>query len=115
MKIIIILAFIVFDFISGIILAMKKGKFTSRGMKKGLYNKSGELMLLALAYMISFTMQYFKIGYSNSFYIVVSTYIIIMEISSIVENIGMIYPKLVPTVIKKCFKSLKGSEENESK
>ena len=115
MKIIIVLTFIIFDFISGIILAMKKGKFTSRGMKKGLYNKSGELLLLALAYMVSFTMKYFEIGYSSSFYIVVSTYIIVMEISSIVENIGQINPKLVPAVIKKCFKSLRGSEENESK
>lgn len=114
MKILIVLAFIVFDFLSGIILALKKGRFISKKMRKGLYNKSGELLLLALAYMVSFAMKYFDIGYSNSFYIIVSTYIIAMEISSIVENIGQINPKLVPTVIRKCFRTLKGENTNEN-
>lgn len=106
MKILIVIAFIVFDFISGILSALKSGRFTSKGMKRGLYSKSGELMLLALSYLISFTMNYFDIGYSNTFYIVVSVYIIIMEIGSIIENVGKINSALIPNVIKKCFKLL---------
>ena len=114
MKLIVVLLFIIFDFISGIISALKNGEFSSKGMKKGLYAKSGELLLLLLAYMISYCMKYYDIGYSNTFYLVVSTYIITMEIGSIVENIGKINPKLLPTVIKKCFKQLR-SDNNEDK
>lgn len=110
MKVIIVLSFIVFDFISGIICALKNRCFTSKGMKRGLYSKSGELLLLALSYLISFTMKYFDIGYSNTFYIVVSVYIIIMEIGSIIENVGKINRTLIPNVIKKCFKQLKEKE-----
>lgn len=114
MKLIIVLVFIVFDFISGIICALKNCNFTSKGMKKGLYAKSGELLLLLLSYLISYCMKYYNVGYSNSFYIIVSTYIITMEIGSIVENIGKINPNLIPAVIKKCFKQLR-SDNNENK
>lgn len=114
MKLIIVLVFIVLDLISGVICALKKGNFTSKGMKKGLYAKSGELLLLLLSYLISYCMRYYDIGYSNSFYIIVSTYIITMEIGSIVENIGKINPNLIPAVIKKCFKQLR-SDNNENK
>ena len=105
-KFIIVLSFIIIDFISGIISALKNKEFTSGVMRKGLYNKSGELILLGVGYLVSYTMKYYDIGYSNTFYITVSIYIIAMEISSIVENVGKINPKLVPYVIRKCFKQL---------
>ena len=109
-KFIIVLLFIIIDFISGVICALKNKEFTSGVMRKGLYNKSGELLLLGVGYLISYTMKYYDIGYSNTFYITVSIYIIAMEISSIVENVGKINPKLVPYVIRKCFKQLQERE-----
>ena len=109
-KILIVLAFIIVDFISGIICALKNKEFTSAVMRKGLYNKSGELIMLGVGYLVSYTMKYYDIGYSNTFYVTVSIYIIAMEISSIVENVGKINPKLVPYVIRKCFKQLQEKE-----
>lgn len=109
-KIIIVLLFIIIDFISGIICALKNKEFTSGVMRRGLYNKSGELILLGVGYLVSYTMKYYNIGYSSTFYLTVSAYIIIMEISSIIENVGKIYPKLVPYVIRKCFKQLQEKE-----
>ena len=109
-KFIIVLSFIIIDFISGVICALKNKEFTSGVMRKGLYNKSGELILLGVGYLVSYTMKYYDIGYSNTFYITVSIYIIAMEISSIVENVGKINPKLVPYVIRQCFKQLQEKE-----
>ena len=109
-KILIVLAFIIIDFVSGIVCALKKKEFTSAVMRKGLYNKSGELILLGVGYLVSYTMKYYNIGYSSTFYNTVSIYIIIMELSSIVENVGKINQKLVPYVIRKCFKQLQEKE-----
>ena len=109
-KILIVLAFIIIDFVSGIVCALKKKEFTSAVMRKGLYNKSGELILLGVGYLVSYAMKYYNIGYSSTFYNTVSIYIIIMELSSIVENVGKINQKLVPYVIRKCFKQLQEKE-----
>ena len=45
MRICIVLIFIVVDFFTGILLALKNGEFTSKKMREGLYNRQAKLYL----------------------------------------------------------------------
>ena len=117
MKLIITFGFIVFDFITGIVGAFRKKEFTSSVMREGLYHKVGEISLIILAMLGDFAQRYLNIGEHLKEYIgieltvpfatAVCIYIIMMEIGSIMENIGKINPALIPEKIKPFFHKLK--------
>lgn len=93
-------AFIVFDFITGLIKAIKERNFNSSIMREGMWHKCGSILVVALATLVEYTQNYIDIGVDLPIVVTVSTYIVVMEVGSIVENIGKINPKLVPEKIK---------------
>ena len=111
MRICIVLVFIVVDFFTGILLALKNGEFTSKKMREGLYNKPSEVILVALAYMITIAMRYYDLPYPNAISVSICTYTIIMEIGSIIENLGNINSRILPTIVRKAFKNIESEEE----
>lgn len=98
-------AFIVFDFITGLIKTIKEKNFNSSIMREGLYHKCGSMLVIALATLVDYSQKYIDLGYEFNLPIVttVSVYIVLMELGSIVENIGKINPKLVPAKVRECF------------
>ena len=113
MRICVVLVFIVVDFFTGILLALKNGEFTSKKMREGLYNKASEVILVALAYMISIAMRYYELPYPNAISVSICTYTVIMEIGSIMENLGNINHRLLPNIIRKVFKNIESEEDKK--
>lgn len=113
MKLLITFGFTIFDFITGIIKAFKEKEFTSSIMREGLYHKVGEWLLIMAGLLADYTQKYIDIGIAIPVTTTICAYIIIMELGSIVENIGKINPQLIPEKIKPFFHKLKEVDKNE--
>ena len=96
-------AFIVFDFVTGLIKAIKEKNFNSTVMREGMWHKCGSILVIALATLVEYSQQYIDLGANLPIVGAISTYIILMELASIIENIGKINPKLVPAKVRECF------------
>lgn len=104
--------FIAFDSISGNIAAVANHIWKSSIMRKGLYHKFGSIMLVALAYFIDYAQKFVDLGFQVPIAAGVCVYIILMELGSIIENIGKINPDLLPAQIRKII-GLGGKEDEE--
>lgn len=58
-------------------------------------------MLVALAYLIDYAQKFVDLGFQVPVAAGVCVYIILMELGSIVENIGKINPDLLPDKVRK--------------
>lgn len=94
--IILILALIAADIVTGIVKAISTESFRSAEMRSGLLRKSGTIFLLGLAYGIQYAAGKLP-ELPDELAVVfngVSLYIVLMETASIVENILIINPDL---------------------
>lgn len=94
--IILILTLIAADIVTGIVKAISTGSFSSAEMRGGLLRKSGTIFLLGLAYGIQYASGNLP-ELPDELAVVfngVSLYIVLMETSSIIENILVINPDL---------------------
>ena len=105
-KMVIVLAFVVLDFVSGMIKSFKNHDFDSSIMRDGLINKIGELIILILAELAEKSLPYFDISIGRPIFNGICTYIILMEIGSVIENVGNINKSIVPAKIRKFFKKI---------
>lgn len=92
--------FVVFDLVSGGAAACANHEWKSSEMRKGLYHKFGSIMLVVLAYLIDYAQKYVDLGFQVPIAAGVCVYIILMELGSIVENIGKINPDLLPDKVR---------------
>lgn len=106
----IVSGFIAFDWLTGTIGALKGKVFNSTNMREGLYHKCGSILLMIFGAFCDYAQSFIDLGISIPIGISICSYIIIMEIGSIIENIGKINPDILPEVIKSRFFKLKGDE-----
>lgn len=85
---------IAFDVLTGWLKAIKKGKFKSTVMKKGLLSKVTEMIILVLMYVLEYYLPQINVNLGIPIVALVGVYIVIMELSSVIENIGSINPAL---------------------
>lgn len=104
---IIVGAFIVLDILTGLIKALKNKQYNSTTMRKGLYHKCGSLLCIVFSALVDFSQRYIDIGVSLPILNVVCAYIILMEITSIVENICELNPDIMPDKLLQYFEKLK--------
>ena len=99
---IITLAFIIFDFVSGYVAAIKNEDVSSKVMREGLFHKAGLVMLMVLAAVIEHGQAYID---SAPIPVIIPAcgYICIMEITSILENITKLNPDILPDKIAMIF------------
>ena len=83
-----------FDVLTGWIKAIKKAKFKSTVMKKGLLSKVTKMIILCLMYVLEYYLPMININIGLPIVALVGVYIIIMELSSVIENVGAINPAL---------------------
>ena len=98
--------FILFDFVTGFICAIAKKTFNSSVMREGLYHKCGSILLVAFGILVDYAQTFIDLGVSVPVALSICGYIVIMEIGSIIENIGQMNPDIVPNKIKAYFKKL---------
>ena len=103
--------FIVFDLLTGLIKAFKEKNYTSSIMREGLFHKAGSILLVSLGALADYAQDYMDLGIDVPVCGTICVYVCLMELGSIVENIGKINPKLIPEKIKPYF--LKLNEEGK--
>lgn len=98
-----VLVFIITDYITGTIEAMMHGKLSSTKMREGLGHKFAYLCVYFIAWFIDFEMRHIDIGFHNTLTPIVTIGIVLIELSSIIENIGKINPELNQAEFMKIF------------
>ena len=86
--------FILFDIITGFIKAWSQKNIDSVVLRQGLMHKLSEIVAIAFGFLCEYATSYIDIGVSLPLSGGICTYIIIMEIISILENIIIINPEL---------------------
>lgn len=86
--------FILLDIISGILKAAYEGNLASTLMRKGLFNKLGEILSLILGKLAEYASAQYQLGFSIPLYTAIAAYIILMETLSILENISAMNPTM---------------------
>jgi toxin secretion/phage lysis holin len=110
MYIIIVLGFIVFDVVTGLIKAGYNGNYNSAIMRQGGFHKSMEVMAMAVAYFVEYAIVYINIGVDVPAVPAVTVYICIMELISILENICAVNPQMC-ALFKPYLDKLKGGND----
>lgn len=105
------LVFIVLDILTGWIKALSTGTTNSSIMRVGLYHKLGEVLAIGFGYVCELSFPYVGISLSVPLVESIATYIILMEVASIVENITKINPHLAE-ILGKIFKKEDDDENN---
>lgn len=88
------LAFIVFDVLTGWLKAYITATMNSSMMRKGLLHKIGEIMAVLFGYMCQYSLPLLGLNISAPFAGAITTYIVLMETASVIENICAMNPSL---------------------
>lgn len=110
MYLIIVLGFMVFDVVTGLIKAGYNGNYNSAIMRQGGFHKSMEVMAMAVAYFVEYAIVYINIGVDVPAVPAVTVYICIMELISILENICAVNPQMC-ALFKPYLDKLKGGND----
>ena len=108
------LGFILFDIISGIIKAIYKEGLNSTVLRQGLFHKLSEVLAVGGSWLLEYAIAYVNLGISLPLINVVSIYICVMELVSIIENICAINPKLYK-LFQPYLEKLKGDNDDETR
>lgn len=103
---IIVMVFIILDIITGLLKAFKQKEYSSTYMREGLYHKCGSIFCILFGTLIDYTQKYLDIGVSIPILKAICGYIILMEITSIIENICLLNPDIMPEKLTQYFKKL---------
>lgn len=106
--------FIVLDMITGLVKAFKEKSYTSTVMREGLFHKGGSVLMVVFGLLVDYAQSFVDIGVTIPVAVSFCTYIILMEVGSIIENIGRINPEIIPSKIKPYFSKLSSKEVNEN-
>lgn len=102
--------FVLLDFLTGLVKAFGTKTFSSTKMRTGLFHKIGVVLCVVLGVLIDYTQSYVDIGFAIPVAGTICAYIVIMEISSIIENIVQINPELQSCKISEFFESIRKKE-----
>ena len=98
--------FIALDMITGIIKAFKEKDFTSSVMREGLFHKCGSILCILFGWLVDYAQGFIDIGVSLPVATAICSYICLMEVGSIIENVCLINPNILPDKLKAYFSKL---------
>ena len=105
-------AFIVLDFLTGLVKAFATNSFTSTKMREGLFHKVGLFLCMILGFLVDFAQGYLDLGVSVPVAAAICVYICLMEIASIIENVCKINPQIMPDKLAALFGGLKRDDKD---
>lgn len=112
-SIVIVVVFIMLDVVGGLLKAFSTTGFDSSVMRQGFFHKLGEVLSVALCVVVDESFPSLGIPVDVNFSAMCCTYLVLMEIGSVLENIGAINPELRKP-LSKIFAKLKGSDTDET-
>lgn len=108
-----VFAFIGFDILTGLIKALAKDGLNSTILRKGLYHKLSEILTVIGAGLIQYGADYIELGIEFPALACIASYICIMELVSIIENLAMLNPQLYK-LFKPVLNKLKEDKDEKS-
>lgn len=102
--------FIALDMLTGLIKAFKEKAYTSSVMREGLFHKCGSILAIIFGVLVDYAQTFIDLGVTIPFAISICGYVILMEVGSIIENIGKINPDILPKQLKSYFSKLSEKE-----
>lgn len=108
MQYLITFSFMALDFLSGIAKAVFLGELCSTKMREGLFHKTALILCVLLGIGVDQAQTVVDLGISIPVSGSICVYIILMEISSIMENICCLNPELLPETLRGLFAKGKG-------
>lgn len=110
----VVLLFILLDFISGIVKGAVNANLSSTKMREGLMHKLAFILALLLGWLLEWSMPILGLpDVFGAIYIGVATYIVLTELTSILENLGDINPELKSSKFMALFQSDNEEGKNE--
>ena len=97
---VVVLIFIAFDVLTGWLKALATGTTDSSIMREGLFHKMGEILAMCFGYVCQFALPYIGVEFNIPFAGAIGTYIVLMEIASVVENLSIMNPQLAQMLEK---------------
>ena len=104
-------AFVVLDMVTGIVKALMKKEFTSSIMREGLFHKIGSILCVVFGVLVDYAQTIVDLGVTFPVANAVCAYIILMEIGSVIENICLINPDILPDKLRSYFSKLGGDSK----
>ena len=104
--------FIMLDLLTGIFKAFMRKEYTSSIMREGLYHKAGSVLCVLFGVLVDYAQTIIDLGITVPIATAICAYIILMEIGSIIENVCLINPEIMPDKLKSYFAKLSGGEKN---
>ena len=101
------------DYVTGLIGAIMQGTLSSAKMREGLGHKFAYLCVFFIAWFIDFEMKHIDIGFYTALTPIVTIGIVLIELSSIIENIGKINPELAQAEFMKIFTEYNKKDNND--
>lgn len=99
----IVCIFIVLDVVSGLIKAAATKTFCSEKLREGAAHKSMFLLIIIMAYACDYAIGYIDIGIPAVISPCVAAYLVLTEITSVMENACIINPELANNKVWKVF------------
>lgn len=84
---VIVSIFIILDIISGIAQAVKNKNISSKIMRAGLWHKFSYVLIISLAYLCEYSTIYLDLGLDIPIANTVISFIVITELTSVIENV----------------------------
>lgn len=105
--------FILFDIFTGFLKALYHEGINSTKLRQGLFHKLSEVLTVAGAIMLQIGTVNFDLGFTLPLVKPVVTYICVMELVSIIENLCVVNPAL-EKLFKPYLQKLKESEQSNN-
>lgn len=109
-----VLIFIIIDYMTGVINAALKGIISSQKMREGLGHKATYIILLSVCYIIDALQLNTNLSLPAKIFPIVSCGILLIELTSIIENICEINPELKQASFMHMFEKNRTETEEEN-
>lgn len=105
-------AFIAIDVVTGLLKALHNKNLNSSVIRTGLYHKISEVLTVLLTAFIECVMPYLELNIDLPLLPFVSTYIVVMELISIIENLSEMNDK-IKRLFEPYLEKLKRNDKHE--
>ena len=105
---------IIGDYVSGMAKAIVQRNISSQIMRNGLWHKFAYVMVVGLAAFLQIASQHINLGYDMPLIPLVCGFIVLIEVSSIIENLAEVNPEIADSKLLQYFNVTKTPEVNHA-
>ena len=105
---------IIGDYVSGMAKAIVQRNISSQIMRDGLWHKFAYVMVVGLAAFLQIASRHINLGYDVPLTPLVCGFIVMIEVSSIIENLAEVNPEIKDSKLLEFFKVTNDKDDNHA-